>query len=286
MVTAILSYMTLRPNIALVTLDALRYDAAVQAHTPYINELMRQHQRSPKGWFKVGAQGTYTLPAHISMFHAGILPCLTEDSAPPLYNRKKLSIFRSTLKWTRAGSALYPTPEAENIVRGFRKLGYRTLGIGGVHWFDTRFETSGHLWNNYFEEFFWKQEFGEDTPNAFELQIELIRSLLSTPDERPLFFFLNVSATHSPYRGLTPSVASQAQCLEYVDAHLPELLECLPQPLHLLLLSDHGDCFGEDGFWGHSFYHPRIMEIPMASLEIDFDVTNLDTWTDEFFPED
>jgi hypothetical protein len=271
--------MALRPSIAIITLDALRFDTALEAKTPNIEKLMQKYQRDPKGWVKVGAQGTYTMTAHLSMFHAGIFPCVNEETALPLYNRRKLSLFKATLSWTRSNNALYPTPEADNIVRGFQILGYRTLGIGGVHWFDSGFQTSGNLWSRYFEEFYWRPQFGEDTPNSFELQIELAQRVLSRHDRRPLFFFLNVSATHSPYRGLEPSIASQAKCLEYVDGHLPSLLSYLPQPLHLILLSDHGDCFGEDGFWGHGFYHPRIMEIPMVSLEIEFDIADLPTWT-------
>jgi arylsulfatase A-like enzyme len=50
---------------------------------------------------------------------------------------------------------------------------------------------------------------------------------------------------------------------------LPELIEALPRPLWLVIMADHGDCMGEDGLWGHSFYHPKVMEIPMTVLKID-----------------
>jgi hypothetical protein len=266
-------------NIALFTIDSLRFDAAQEANTPFLYQLMHHYQREPKGWFKVGAQGTYTLPAHISMFQAGILPSTNDPDAPPLYNRNKLGFFKPILSWNRkAGAPLYPTPDADNIIVGFEKLGYRTVGVGGVSWFDTRFQTSGTLWTNYFKEFVWRREFGEKIPNGFENQIDLARELMAKQDERPLFFFMNVSSTHQPYRGLPPSVESQAKCLDYVDSHLERLVSLLPKPLHLIIVGDHGDCFGEDGLWGHSFYHPKVMEVPMVSLEVGFDIEKLETW--------
>lgn len=246
---------------------------------------MHYHQRDPKGWYKVGAHGTYTLPAHISMFHAGMLPSINDPTAPPLYNRNKLSLFKATLNWTRNKAALYPTPEADNLIVGFQQLGYRTIGIGGVHWFDDRFQTSRALWTDYFKEFFWSPDFSEENPNGFENQIALSREVLTDRDERPLFFFMNVASTHAPYRGLPRRVESQARCLEYIDLHLERLVSLLPKPLHLVIVGDHGDCFGEEGMWGHGFYHPKVMEVPMLSLELGFDVTQLDTWTTELCPD-
>ncbi len=258
-----------RTNIALITIDALRYDTAISARTPYIHGLMKEYQTAGStGWVKVGAHGTYTLPAHVSMFQAGILPSMNIPQYDAPYNRQRTKLFRAQLSWTRNNKALYPTPEAPNIVKGFAKLGYRTLGIGGVHWFDTRYETSKNLWNQYFDEFYWEEEYAEENPEGFERQIDRTRELLTPSDARPLFYFLNVSTTHFPYQGHEKSVAGQIKCLEYIDKHLPTLIELLPRPLHLILMADHGECFGEDGLWEHSCYHPMVMEVPMVSLEL------------------
>ena len=32
----------------------------------------------------------------------------------------------------------------------------------------------------------------------------------------------------------------------------------------VVMCGDHGDCLGENGLWGHGFYHPKVMEVPMA----------------------
>ncbi len=109
-------------------------------------------------------------------------------------------------------------------------MGYRTLGIGGVHWFDSRFQTSGPIWKSYFDEFYWRCEFDEFTVDAFERQTTLARSLLAKPDDRPLFFFQNIASTHMPYRSNEASPVGQAKCLEYVDSHLAKLVDALPKP--------------------------------------------------------
>ncbi len=258
-------------NLGLITIDALRFDTACRAEIPFLRELMSQYQsEGAEGWVKVGAHGTYTLPAHISMFHAGILPSMNHPSIPSPYSRKKTKLFRAQLKWTRNNKAIYPTPEAPNIIKGFSAMGYRTLGIGGVHWFNNQYASSSSLWDNYFDEFYWTPEFAEENPRGFEQQIELSKTLLqgSKADSRPLFYFLNISSTHYPYCGNEVSVTGQMKALEYVDSQLRCLIDILPRPLHLLVMADHGECFGEDGLWEHTCYHPKVMEVPMLSLEI------------------
>lgn len=254
-------------NIALITLDSLRYDAALQANTPNFDALFAAVRVD--NWVKVGSHGTHTLASHISMLHAGILPCWNTNDVPGPYNRKKENLFKAQLPWDRKTDAKYPTPSAPNIVTGFKKLNYRTLGIGGVHWFDTRYVTSGFWEKNYFEEFYWEEGFAEEEPNSFENQIKLIKNLLNGKDTRPLFFFLNISSTHIPYRNGPRNVQGQAACLEYVDIHFPYLLKLLPKPCHVIIVSDHGDCMGEDGLWGHAVYHPKVMEVPMVSFILD-----------------
>ena len=97
----------------------------------------------------------------------------------------------------------------------------------------------------------------------------MAQKLLKGEDERPIFFFLNISSTHIPYRNGPRNVQGQAACLEYVDSHLPRLLGLLPNPCHVIIVSDHGDCMGEDGLWGHAVYHPKVMEVPMVSFILD-----------------
>lgn len=52
---------------------------------------------------------------------------------------------------------------------------------------------------------------------------------------------------------------------------MPDILLEFPRPLHVLMVGDHGETFGEDGLYGHGFYHPKVMEVPFTSLMISSD---------------
>ena len=251
-------------NIALITLDSLRYDVAVAARTPRLDAIF--DQAGAGRWRKVYAAGDYTLPSHVSVFQGGRLPSNFGDE--PIYNHKIRSAFRMVLPWRETKECEYLLPHAPNLVRAYAAIGYRTVGIGGVGWFDTRYQTT-NLWaDRYFDEFVWREEFHEDNPASLEAQIDCAQSVEIGSCDR-LLFFLNCSSTHTPFRGRglarDPEVdfASQVACAEYVDEHLPRLLDLLPRPCHVFLFADHGECMGEDGHWGHGFFHPKVLEVPM-----------------------
>jgi len=252
-------------SIILITIDSLRYDVAKMANTPNFDNLFKKYKSD--GWHKVGSHGTYTLPSHISMFHAGLMPCDNRDETPAPFNRNKEKIFKAQLPWERTTGAKFPTPAAPNIIKGFDKLGYRTIGIGGVHWFSNKFKTSD-IWNKkYFNEFYWKEKFSEKNFRSLEHQIRLIDKLDLRSEKKPIFLFLNISYTHQPYLGFGNSISGQKLAFEEVDKLIPSLIDVLPEKCHLMICADHGECFGEDGLWGHGFYHEKIMEVPFAYIK-------------------
>lgn len=260
-------------NFFIVTLDCLRFDTTQIAKTPNFHSLFAKYSQM-KDWVQVGAHGTYTLPSHIALFHDGRTPANNDPRLPGPYNRNKEILFRPELAW-REKDATYPTPEAPNIVKGFDKLGYRTVGIGGVSWFSDRFETSDLWAKNYFQEFYWKPEYADNNMNNFENQIEKAKEILANHDQNvPLFFFINVASCHTPYMNNDPNVEGQARCLEYIDDNIMRVVNDLPKPVHVLFMADHGECFGEDGNWGHAIYHPKVLEIPMQSFIIPKEENN------------
>lgn len=252
-----------KDSIILITIDSLRYDVAQTADTPNFKKLFARHGG---GWHKVGSHGTYTLPSHISMFHAGMMPCDNSVNTPAPFNRLKQRLFKAQLAWERTTGAKFPTPAAENIIKGFEKIGYRTIGVGGVGWFNDKFPTSDIWRKKYFNEFYWEERFSEKNFDSLKHQIELIQGLKLRAEKKPIFLFLNISCTHKPYMNFGDSLSGQRKSFEQVDKLLPSLIKALPEKCHLMILSDHGECFGEDNLWGHGFYHPKIMEIPFAYI--------------------
>ena len=55
----------------------------------------------------------------------------------------------------------------------------------------------------------------------------------------------------------------QIACVEYVDAQFGKLLDKCPDNTHFIITSDHGELFGEDGFFGHGpIMHEKVFEVP------------------------
>jgi len=81
---------------------------------------------------------------------------------------------------------------------------------------------------------------------------------------------MNIAATHMPYLYSNGSgLWKQVHAFEYVDRHFGKLLELLPLPLQLIVMSDHGECFSEiPGCIGHAFAHPSVMEVPYFEILI------------------
>jgi phosphopentomutase len=125
----------------------------------------------------------------------------------------------------------------------------------------------------HFEQSYWRPEFHVTELHSTRAQVaQACDSIRQTAADRPLFLFLNVSATHPPTRAYLrgaseESVATQAAALEYVDRQLPPLFDALRERPHGgigYLMADHGTLFGDDGWTGHRISHPAVWTVPYA----------------------
>ena len=139
---------------------------------------------------------------------------------------------------------------------------------------------------------------------------------LQFPAERPSFTLINTGEAHYPYllpgdppddsprlsgvHGVfgggavgpapgffTPSMLAalrqrQVRAAAAVDALLPRLFRALPLGSHLIVTSDHGELFGEDGYFGHGpIAHEKVLEVPFVegmiteALQADAAAVNL-----------
>lgn len=257
-------------NFLVLTLDALRYDSAVEARIPKLRELMQLYGAfGAKDWVKCYAPGIYTLPSHVSMLQAGCFPSTRHPDVGFPYNTTTGQLIRFDNHSRPKDAMIALGAQAPNIPKAFQYLGHKVIGIGGVGWFNER--ATSDIWSNYFRDFHWNTRFSEGAPKNAENQFSLLTQLGIREESRRLFLFINCAATHDPYRREStafPSRNAQVCALEDVDAILHEIITYVPRPLNVIICGDHGDCFGEDGLWGHGFYHPKVMEVPMICLEI------------------
>lgn len=251
-------------DLLFITLDTLRFDVAdklfEQARTPNLARVL-----PPAGWEARHSPGNFTFAAHAAFF-AGFLPTPIK---PGLHPR----LFAARFPGSETTSQNTFRFDAPDIVTGLAGIGYHTICIGGVGFFNKQ-SPLGSLFPNLFAESYWSSEMGVTDPDSTENQVALARQLLTRlPETRRVFLFVNISALHQPnyfyLEGASnDSIDSHAAALEYVDRQLPALFEAMQRraPTLVIICSDHGTAYGEDGYYGHRVAHQVVWTVPYAEF--------------------
>lgn len=251
-----------RTSILFVTLDSLRYDTARTAYdlglTPHLASLLPEG-----GWERRQTPGTFTLPAHIAFF-SGFLPKLPQPEQPPRLWECRPPAFKTVPPQTFVF-------DAPNLLTGLAQHGYRSICVGGVTYF-SRETPLGSVLPDLFDEDHWRPEFCSPEPDSTRHQVDRALEIAEHHDGRPVYLFVNVSATHVPhghYLGDSrDTTASQQAALAYADVHLARLITTLTAKKRwlIILCADHGDAYGEDGYHGRGIAHPVVMNVPFAAM--------------------
>jgi hypothetical protein len=249
-------------DLLFATFDTLRFDAARDAlssgRTPNLAALLEG-----QGWEERHSPATFTFAAHAAFF-GGFLPT---PARPGKHPRLFACRFPGS-ETTAPETAVFDAPD---IVTGLAGCGYHTICIGGVGFFNLR-SPLGSVLPGLFAERHWSPELGVTDPRSMENQVRLaVERIRAAELSRPLFLFLNISAIHQPNCCYLPgatidSLASHTAALAYVDSCLPPLFHALRRRRSTLVLlcSDHGTAYGEDGYSGHRFAHPVVWTVPYA----------------------
>ncbi|HEU4733638.1 MAG TPA: STM4013/SEN3800 family hydrolase [Kofleriaceae bacterium] len=258
-------------DLALITLDTLRHDVAAAelaaGRTPHLAGLLARAAGGP-AWERRHSPGTFTYAAHAAFF-AGFLP----TPAHPGPHRRLLALGFEGSETIGPGTCVL---EGATIVEGLAARGYHTLCVGGTGFFNLS-NPLGRALPSAFAEAHWHRALGVTDPRSFENQIAVVeQSLARLAPDRRAFTFVNVAALHQPNHfylaggAATDTLASHAAALRYVDAHLPRLVRALVRgaPLFLIVCSDHGTLYGEDGHTGHRVAHPAVTTVPYAEIVV------------------
>lgn len=251
-------------DIVLITLDTLRFDVAATALDSGLTPNLR-HILPDEGWQKRHSPGSFTFAAHQAFF-AGFLPTPATPGPHP-------RLFALAFPGSETTTEQTCQFDAPNIVQGLADRGYHTVCIGGVGFFN-KLTALGQVLPSMFTESHWDPSLGVTNANSTEHQFSLAANILAElPDQKRMFLFINVSALHQPNKMYVPgaqedSPTTQAAALAYVDSCLPTLWEALQRrgPALVILTSDHGTTYGDDGYWGHRLAHPVVWEVPYAEL--------------------
>jgi hypothetical protein len=253
-----------RDDLALITLDTLRYDVAQEAwERGRLPTLARR--LGPHGWERRHSPGTFTYAAHAAFF-AGFLPT---PARPGRHVRRFAMRFPGAETVTDDTCVL----DADNLVTGLRDRGYWTICIGGVGFFNKR-SPLGSVFPALFDESHWSPELGVTDPDSTRNQVRLaVERLGQVEPTRRVFLFVNVSALHQPNCGYLPgadhdSIETHRAALEYVDGELPPLFDALERRGYGfgIVCSDHGTAYGEEGWHGHRLAHRVVWDVPYAEF--------------------
>ena len=259
-------------DVLFITLDSCRFDTFLSAtrsnSIPSLSSVVPLHKAQAPSYFTFGS--------HSAMW-MGFLPGLSTVNQPWL-NPKAGKLFRMAFSGHQGDNSGSFLLDGENIIDGFNRQGYLTLGSGAVDWFDPSTDT-GAVLGRPFHSFY----FSGNTWSLDDQLSWLNERISSASPVQPLFVFLNIGETHVPYwhQGAdwpcrpspcrpfggdrcdrSESARRQLACLQWVDSRLGPLIEQFHDST-IVVCADHGDCWGEDGLWEHGISHPSTLTVPL-----------------------
>ncbi|WP_189514758.1 STM4013/SEN3800 family hydrolase [Cerasicoccus arenae] len=255
-------------DVALIVLDSLRYDVAQTewstCRTPNLAAYL-----PPGGWEKRHSPGSFTYAAHQAFF-AGFLP----TPADPTSHKERLFATRFAGSETTGNNTFQV--DTSDLVTGLRRHGYHTICSGGVGFFNQQTELSS-VFPKFFDEAHWSEQTSVIAPDSTRHQVELAQQRASAIDSgKRIFWYFNLAAIHQPNKHYIEGknkddIETHAAALRYVDTHITALMNTLRKrnDLFILLGSDHGVLYGEEGFTGHRIGHKHVYTVPWAEFLLE-----------------
>lgn len=208
-------------DILFICLDTLRYDVATEEETKGTTPVLNRYGK----WTKCFAPANFTYPSHHAMF-AGFMP-------PPVTARsisdRNMLFFPKNIGMGKLVPPKAFAFEGANFIEGLAYVGYTTLCIGGVAFFDKR-SPIGSVFPNMFQQSYWRPSFGCGVKDSAKNQIDFgLKKLKEIDSDKRVFMYINICAIHYPnYFYLSENrrkddVKSHGAALRYVDKELERL---------------------------------------------------------------
>jgi len=282
-------------NTLFITLDSCRWDTYQQAKTPVMDKIGRAKLAE--------TPGNYTLPAHASFFIGILPEVMDESADPyytkdgaQLWRMAVASKPDREVGVLLEGRSIQEGYRKRNLqIRGFAGTSHflspqdplRKCFLTGEFTHFSKYCKSGDVHLMYPRD-----------PNTLPFShIDEIADSVKGVDN--WFIFINSNETHFPYHIEEVNDASldeliqyrrryrsgrndpekrynydnggnklhklQVGALEFVDTAIGKLLQRLPpqKPILIVICGDHGEAFGENGYWGHVINEPEVLQVPL-----------------------
>lgn len=269
-------------NYILVVFDSCRYDSFVKARPAAMRKLGRLERR----W----SYASWTAPSHYNLL-MGLMPHTSPAHvfASEYYKRDFLR-FNERLGSTGIEfKSLVPRLYLPPFLRD--TLGYATHAMVSLpvlnpktplnQGFDTFLLMERH---NDMRAMVRAMKFDEDKPSFYLLNVGETHYPYALPDE-PEDEWPRIHGVHGVFKHLDDQVVGgklakpkdkffdtrqlralrqrQVRAVRYLDTVVEEMFDLLPRDTYVTITSDHGELFGEDGYFGHGpILHPKVLEVP------------------------
>ena len=276
-----------RNNYVLIVFDSCRYDAFVKASPKTIRKLGRVEKR----W----AYASWTAPSHFNLL-MGLMPHTSPRGvyASDYYRRDFLKfnerLGAEGIEFKKFVPRLYLPVILQN-------LGYQTHAMVSMpvlnpltilnSGFDTYKLMEKH---NDMAAMVAEMKFNEEQPSFYLLNVGETHYPYALPSESPESW-PRVSGVHGVFKHLDDHVVGgklrrtrektfdlrklkelqnrQVQAVKYLDGVVENLFDMLPPNTYVTITSDHGELFGEDGYFGHGpIQHEKVLEVPFVEGQL------------------
>ena len=270
-------------NYVLIVFDSCRYDSFVAARP----KIMRRLGRVEKRW----SWASWTAPSHFNLL-MGLMPHTSPRNilATEYYGREFLK-FNARLGLENLEFKSFLPRMYLPVV--LRKLGFRTRAMVSLPILNpaTILNTGFESWelmarHNDMRSMLPKLMFSEDAPTFWLLNIGETHYPYALPGEPPEEW-PKISGVHGVFQHLDDLVVGgklartkrgafstaklaalrerQIDAVRYLDRVVEELFDLVPKNTWVTITSDHGELFGEDGYFGHGpIQHEKVFEVPFV----------------------
>ena len=276
-----------RNNYIIIIFDSCRYDTLVKARPKVIRKLGQLERR----W----SYASWTSPSHYNLL-MGLMPHTSPSHVyASEYYKKDFVMFNE-----RLGSndiqfkSLVPKLYLPSFLK--ESMGYRTHAMVSLPVLNPK-----TILNNGFDSYKLMEKhndmramvkemtFSDDQPSFYLLNVGETHYPYALPDEPPEQW-PRISGVHGVFKHLDDHVVGgkllvkrdkkekffdnkklrmlrdrQIEAVKYLDGVVEELFDKVPKNTYITLTADHGELFGEEGYFGHGpIQHDKVYEVPFV----------------------